>query len=306
MKNMISACVFFCFLFASTLGYSAEPVESGTQESRIAIISAFGPELEMLKGHAVIEEERVINGKTFTLCELEGKKAVLFLSGISMVNAAMSTQQALDLFDISHILFSGIAGGVNPDLNIGDVTIPARWGQYQESIFARKTGDGYDLGWHKELYPGFGMMYPQKVDVTHGRLGGENKTESKFWFEVDKSLLEIAKKIDGVELQAKSDDATLSKVPRLVVGGSGVSGMTFVDNAEYREWVFATFEADCLDMESAAVAHVAYVSDVPFIVFRSLSDLAGGGEGENEMETFFKLAADNAAEVLLQFLKAWK
>jgi adenosylhomocysteine nucleosidase len=58
-------------------------------------------------------------------------------------------------------------------------------------------------------------------------------------------------------------------------------------------------------MESAAVAHVAYVADVPFIAFRSLSDLAGGGEGENEMGTFFGLAADNAAEVLLQFLKAW-
>lgn len=306
MKNSISTCILLCFVFTSALITSAEATESAVQPERIAIISAFGPELEKLKSQAVIEKERVINGKTFTLCEIEGKKAVLFLSGISMVNAAMTTQKALDTFNISHILFSGIAGGVNPDLNIGDVTIPSRWGQYQESIFARKTENGYDLGWHKELYPGFGMMYPQRVDVTHGRLSEVDKTESKFWFEVDKGLLAVAKKMDGVQLQAKSGDAALRNVPRLVVGGSGVSGMTFVDNAEYRKWVFTTFEADCLDMESAAVAHVAYVSNVPFIVFRSLSDLAGGGKGENEMETFFKLAADNAAEVLLQFLKAWK
>ena len=275
------------------------------QTERIAIVSAFGPEIVKLKENAVIEQEIVINGKSFTLCEIEGKKAVLFLSGISMVNASMTTQMALDTFNISHILFSGIAGGVNPDLNIGDVTIPARWAQYQESLFARETEDGYDLGWHEEIYPGFGMMYPQKVDVTHGRLDEVDAYESKFWFNADAELLAVANEISGVSLLAKTDDAALSHAPKLVVGGSGVTGMTFVDNAEYREWAFENFQADCLDMESAAVAHVAYVADVPFIAFRSLSDLAGGGEGENEMGTFFGLAADNAAEVLLQFLKAW-
>jgi adenosylhomocysteine nucleosidase len=39
---------------------------------------------------------------------------VLFLSGISMTNAAMTTQLALDRFKVSHVVVSGIAGGVNP------------------------------------------------------------------------------------------------------------------------------------------------------------------------------------------------
>jgi adenosylhomocysteine nucleosidase len=56
-------------------------------------------------------------------------------------------------------------------------------------------------------------------------------------------------------------------------------------------------------MESAAVAHVAYVNKVPFIAFRSLSDLAGGGPGENEISTFFQLAADNSAKVVIAFLE---
>jgi adenosylhomocysteine nucleosidase len=59
-------------------------------------------------------------------------------------------------------------------------------------------------------------------------------------------------------------------------------------------------------MESAATALVAYSNGVPFIAFRSLSDLAGGGGGENEVGTFMKIAADNAAKVLLAFLAAWK
>jgi len=57
-------------------------------------------------------------------------------------------------------------------------------------------------------------------------------------------------------------------------------------------------------METAAVAHVAYANRKPFIAFRSLSDLAGGGEGENEMGTFLQLASDNSAAVVMAFLRA--
>lgn len=274
-------------------------------EERVAIISAYGPEVVKLKSVAKIEAEVIINGRSFILCEIAGKKALMFMSGISMVNAAMTTQLALDHFNISHILFSGIAGGVNPDLNIGDVTIPAKWAQYQESIFARETSEGFNLGWHQEIYPGFGMMYPQNVEVTHGRLGSADDVESMFWFNVDEELLAVAEEIKGLELLSEKDGVKLTSVPKLVVGGTGVSGMTFVDNAAYRDWAYNTFEADCLDMETAAVGHVAYANDVPFIAFRSLSDLAGGGDGENEIGTFFGIAADNAAEVLLTFLENW-
>ena len=98
----------------------------------------------------------------------------------------------------------------------------------------------------------------------------------------------------------------LTHTPQLVLGGNGVSGQAFVDNAAFREYTFRTFEANVLDMETAATAMVAYSNGVPYIAFRSLSDLAGGGEGGNEMGTFFKIAADNSARVLLAFLAAWK
>ena len=87
-------------------------------------------------------------------------------------------------------------------------------------------------------------------------------------------------------------------------GGNGVSGAAFVDNADFRAYAFETFDARLLDMESAAVAHVAYVNKVPFIAFRSLSDLAGGSDDGNELPIFFQLAADNSAAVVLAFLKA--
>ena len=56
-------------------------------------------------------------------------------------------------------------------------------------------------------------------------------------------------------------------------------------------------------METAALAHVALANDVPFIAFRSVSDLAGGGEGANQMKTFMNLAAANSAAFTRQFLR---
>ncbi len=274
---------------------------------RVAVISAFQPELSLLLGRVEQPRKQLINGVEFTTGTLQGKPVVLFLSGISMTNAAMNTQLALDRFRVTHVVFSGIAGGVNPGLRIGDVTVPQRWGQYLEVLAARETAPGrYQApGWMDDVkLPNFGMLHPRPVEV---RSAGREAREKKFWFDADPALLEVAGRLKGVSLQkCDTTGKCLSHAPQLVLGGNGVSGAAFVDNAAFREYTFKTFQANVLDMETAAVAHVAYSNGVPYIAFRSLSDLAGGGEGENEIGTFFKIAADNSANVLLAFLAAWK
>ena len=135
---------------------------------------------------------------------------------------------------------------------------------------------------------------------------GLDEAESRFWFPVDAEMLETARDVaaDLSLSECASEGDCLQETPQIVVGGNGVSGAAFVDNAELREWAFDTFDARVLDMESAAVAHVAWANDVPFIAFRSLSDLAGGGEGENEMATFMGVAAQNSVDVMRAFLAA--
>lgn len=275
---------------------------------RMAVVSAFEPELALLLSQTGQRRDYTVNGTTFTTGVLRGKPVVLFQSGISMVNAAMNTQRVLDRFQVTHVVFSGIAGGVNPALHIGDVTVAQRWGQYLEVVMARETKSGQYQPPQRmagELkFPNFGMMFTRPVGVrSAGRIGEEDR----FWFEADPKMLDVARGIQDTAL-ARCDAARqcLAHPPRVVVGGSGVSGQAFVDNAALREYAYKTFDANVLDMETAATAHVAYSNGVPFIAFRSLSDLAGGGPGENEMETFLKLAADNSAKVLLAFLAAWK
>jgi adenosylhomocysteine nucleosidase len=273
---------------------------------RIAVVSAFEPELALLRARLAGPVTHRVHGVEFTTGELQGKPVVLFLSGISMTNAAMNAQRALDRFAVTHLVFSGIAGGVDPALHIGDVAVPAQWGSYLESLLARETAPGRftaprtskDAG-----FAAFGMIHPRAVSVRSAR-----GAQDKFWFEVDPAMLAVARGLaSGVEL-TRCDAAArcLGTRPRLVVGGNGVSGAAFVDNAAFREYAFATFGARVLDMETSAVGQVAWSNGVPFIAFRSLSDLAGGGAGENEMHTFLNLAADNSARVLLAFLAAWR
>lgn len=57
-------------------------------------------------------------------------------------------------------------------------------------------------------------------------------------------------------------------------------------------------------MESAAVMQVAYSNTVPAIVFRSLSDLAGGDKHKNMEDTFEHLASVNSAHVVRAYLAA--
>ncbi|HEX8374463.1 MAG TPA: 5'-methylthioadenosine/S-adenosylhomocysteine nucleosidase [Geminicoccaceae bacterium] len=292
------------------------PAAAGAQDApggrldpkpRVAVISAFAPELKVLASRTQPERTVSANGVEFTLGRLAGEDVVLFLSGVSMVNAAMTTQLALDRFDVRAIVFSGIAGGVTPELHIGDVVVPERWGQYLESAFARETGSGtYAIPpfLSKPPYANYGMMFPQPVNV---RSAAQPAGEDRFWFEADPGMLQAARGLAGTLRlrRCAAQDSCLGREPLFRVGGEGVSGQAFVDNKAFREHVFATFGADVLDMESAAVAHVAHANGTPLIVFRSLSDLAGGGEAANEMGTFLQLAADNSADAVAAFLEAW-
>ena len=293
-------------LFLAALLLTAAASQRPPQDiPRIAVMAAFDRELEVILANASITETRIVNGRTHYLGTLGGQPVVILLSGFSIVNAAMTTQALLDRYEISQIVFSGIAGGVNPNLQVGDVTIPAQWGNYQENVFGRRTETGFHSDRITTQFANYGMMFPQGTSVTVRRAPADS-LERRFWFPVDSGALAHARRAAaGIRLsQCMRVDVCVAHQPQIVIGGNGVAGPTFVDNAEYREWVWATFRADALDMESSAVAVVAYENKVPYIVFRGISDLAGGGEGRNVVRSYGQLAAANAASVVIAYLQA--
>lgn len=291
-------------LFLALLAPAALPAQKRDPTPRTAVVSAFPPEWVALYHSVEGAQTSAINGVEFVRGTIARRPVLLFLSGVSMVNAAMTTQLALDRFTVKRIVFSGVAGGIDPKLDVGDVVVADRWAQYLESAFARETPQGFapvGLADGPTGLNNFGMIFPRSVMV---RRAG-SVPERRVWFPADPALLAIAKASAATVTLARCHETLCLKTqPRVIVGGNGISGPVFMDNSAFRAYAFQTFDAQVLDMESAAVAHVALANAVPFIAFRSLSDLAGGDPGENQARAFYPLASANSAAVVTAFLGA--
>jgi adenosylhomocysteine nucleosidase len=233
-------------------------------------------------------------------------------SGVSVVNAAMNTRLVLDRFVVKRIVFSGIAGGVDPRLAIGDVVVAQDWGQYLEASFARRTRRGW-MPPDKGLAggpPNWNFIFPRGTVVANA----QTPPQRLYRIPVDPALLALARQVapkvklercvPPAEKMLPGSALCLPRMPRIAVGGTGVTAGIYADNAEFRIYLYKAWQARVLDMESAAVMQVAYANMVPAIVFRSLSDLAGGDRHQNMEDTFEHLASVNSAHVVRAFLAA--
>ena len=357
-----AALLYFCG--AALLGHSAwalspEPLKATADTvsaqgkgcltectPRIGIVSAFGAEADLLVGQAQGRKTYMFNGNRFTTGVLRGNPVVIVLSGVSMINSTMVTQMMLDHFRVQRLVMSGIAGGLNPALHVGDVTVPDHWIMPLEVYWSHNSvpptpcgdtlGDmsclGLKLATHKDAQGAVQPTLPPfELNTANGKVPTgmfvrENfvmtaknspKGEFVFAYPVDADMLEVARELQPKLSQcgpaAKPDAALDAKqcvrqMPRLVVGGAGASATVFLANADYRKYLFENLHANTFEMETAALAHVAYANGVPYIAFRSLSDLAGAEEFNSDVVALFTsgLAEANEAAVTLAFLQAWK
>lgn len=113
-----------------------------------------------------------------------------------------------------------------------------------------------------------------------GLISGINKV----YFDADKAA---ADKIESLaaELGIKTYRGTIA------------SGDRFVASAAEKERIISTFGAISCEMEGAAVGHVCYVNEVPFVIIRAISDDADGGACENYGEFAAASAAKSASLV---------
>lgn len=90
---------------------------------RFGIIGAMDEEIELYL-EAMSETTSIVKaGVTYYAGEMEGNAVVLCKSGVGKVNAAVTTQMLLNQFQVDRVIFTGVAGAVHPDLNIGDIVV---------------------------------------------------------------------------------------------------------------------------------------------------------------------------------------
>lgn len=100
----------------------------------IGLIGAMDEEVELLLGQLENKVTSVKAGVTYASGIIHGKQVVVCKSGVGKVNAAVTTQILIDSFGVSKILFTGVAGALHPDLNIGDIVISSSCMQHDMDV----------------------------------------------------------------------------------------------------------------------------------------------------------------------------
>ena len=227
----------------------------------IGIIVATDEELIETKNIMDSFEEKNVYELTFIKGKISNKKVIAVKCGIGKVNAARTTQILIDKFDVDKIINIGAAGGVNPELKIQDIVIGERLVQYDFDV----SSSG---------------------DYEKGEIQGVGK-----YIKSDYELINACRRV--LEKRIEKDVN--------VVIGTIATADIFCSDPEDAKKAREEFEADCVEMEGAAVAQVCYLDKVPFLVIRGISDTP---DGENEMEyyTYCHIAAKRAADLLQDLL----
>ena len=91
--------------------------------TKLGIIGAMQEEVETLLARMENKKELRKAGSVFYEGALEGLNVVIVQCGVGKVNAAMCTQVLCDLFEVTHLVNTGIAGSLCAELDIGDLVV---------------------------------------------------------------------------------------------------------------------------------------------------------------------------------------
>jgi len=233
---------------------------------KIGIMGAMDEEIALIKKEMQIETIETRARMDFIQGKFCDREIVLVRSGIGKVNAAVCTQILIDDFKIGGLIFTGVAGSVSGELNIGDIVISQDTLQHDVDA----TAFGYELG-----------QIP--------------RMEEKI-FVADKELLALA-------LKANQNLCFQGHQPKVMVGRI-LSGDQFIACAEKVQWLSKTFQGHCTEMEGAAVAQVCVLNSLPFVIIRSMSDKADGSAHMNYQE-FVEQAACNSYQMVKNMIKSY-
>jgi adenosylhomocysteine nucleosidase len=210
----------------------------------IGILCATPEELTALRDRLhVAPDPRTFGGAHFWTGRHGGAEITLAQSGIGKVNAAAAATLLLSEFRAQALIFSGVAGGLNPRLGVGSVLLGAQLATHDYGVIA----DGRFTATASGVIP----------------LNAPPLTE------LDPVAPETAANLERLKV------AVEGRLDTRVMLGAITTADYFLNCAQTRDDLHTRLGADAIDMESGAVAQIAAAWDRPLYVIRTLSDLAG-------------------------------
>ncbi|HWP45973.1 MAG TPA: 5'-methylthioadenosine/S-adenosylhomocysteine nucleosidase [Candidatus Limnocylindrales bacterium] len=207
----------------------------------IGLIAAMSAEIHRVRKILSLNESFQQSSILFYRGFYRDKDIILARSGVGKVNAAVAAQVMIQNYKPKALLCFGAAGALSPECDIGDIVLGERLIQH-------------DFGWYTA-----GHFVSEKIFIYRGK-----KKEKIPWFLSHPDLLKTAQEIGRWEVFGN----------RKIHTGVIVSGDQVICTEEKRKDLALRYQALATDMESAAIAHVAYLNQVPFLAIRAISDTA--------------------------------
>ena len=205
---------------------------------------------EMDKIIAAISNKEIVErgSRLYYRGVLYGQEVVAVFSRWGKVAAATTATHLILEFNVDRIIFTGVAGAISPELNVGDVVIGQRL--FQHDMDARPLMRRFEI----PLTGKTSYETPQQnVDTMAHAV--------HFFLKNDKEFRKILS-----EQQITN--------PKMLIGDIA-SGDLFISSKEMKHALIKNLPSVvCAEMEGAAVAQVCDDYEVPLVVVRVISDSA--------------------------------
>ena len=253
------------FLLLSLLALSSCGGDNAKQ-TYIGIVSAMDNEIRLLLENADIKEEKTIGSDTYHIGTLKGQPVIITRSGIGKINSSSGITTLLNSYDISKVIFTGVAGGVKEEESVLDEVIGTKVVEHDYGFI---TNDGFVWG------------------------GGDpGKKEPGEYYNCDQALVDLAYSSAITVIEEKH-----------VYKGTIATGDQFVASSDYVEYLNAEFDAYACEMEGAAIAKVCINYKTPFVILRTLSDKADGNAHDSYAD-FGDKAANQSSKIVMKMLES--
>ena len=237
------------------------------QKEYIGIISAMDNEIDVLLKEAKIERVDTIAGVEYHIGTLHGQSVIITRAGIGKVRASSGITAMLNRYPISMVLFTGIAGGVAEDSQVLDVVVATSLVEHDYGVISNE-----------------GFVW-RSGDPGIGNRTGE-------YYNCSPELVDLAYTA-AVEIVGKE------RVHKGVIA----TGDQFIASESYVQRLRDDYDATACEMEGASVAVVCINYGKPFVVIRTLSDMADGNAHES-YENFGDIAGANSSHIILKMLES--
>lgn len=228
-----------------------------------------------------------IQGKIASNSKGENPTLTICVAGMGKCAAAAAAQALIIESNPQVLIFSGIAGALNPRLNVGDIVIGKKL-HYLET----NTQIIAECAPYKSVFESDSKL----CDLAA-------KEAQLLGFRLEKSLEESSSVAGDLSSDFKQNESNINSVA--YVCGNIATSDQFNTDPNILDAVRATVFGDCEEMEGAAAAHIAAKNGVPFLAIRSMSNRCGESyESVDSHKDDLVLAADQAGSLTLRVLKA--